>query len=156
MSLFRVWNFPCLLSCSLFPAAELPIEPIISTCKASERTVINMNASSPGISPHGSDEPQRLYRTCVLRYKSTRHEHRCTCRTFFHTLTRLWRCASSGQAALRPFSNGGAAATTLAKLHSGLLSQFLNLFVPYVKRLTEAVKTRGVRRYAMLKLASKQ
>lgn len=116
--------------------------------------MINTNGSFLGLSPNVAMNQNDFVETACP--DSTRHKHRDTCGTMCHILTPLWCCESSGQAALRPFGNGGAAAATLAKLHSGLLSQFLNLFVPYVKRLTEAVKARGVRLYAILKLALKQ
>eukprot|EP00903_Cladosiphon_okamuranus_P019598 g18024.t1 len=51
-----------------------------------------------------------------------------------------------GESAIRAAEGGGGgaqAARVLARLHSGVLSQFLKLFVPYVQGLTTTVKQRG-------------
>lgn len=54
------------------------------------------------------------------------------------------RILTSGNSAVRQFGSGGAAVSTLYKLHTGLSNQFTKIFSPYLQRLTEEVKTRGV------------
>lgn len=58
---------------------------------------------------------------------------------FFHF---IFVAVSIGKSALRAAEAAGGprASALLAKLHSGLMSQFLKIFVPYVQGLTEAVK----------------
>lgn len=51
---------------------------------------------------------------------------------------------TSGNSAIRQFGSGGAAVSTLYRLNTGLSNQFAKLFSPYLQRLTDAVKTRGV------------
>lgn len=54
--------------------------------------------------------------------------------------------AQPGDAAIQAAENrcGPHASRSLAQLHSGMVSQFLKLFVPYVEGLTKIVKSRGV------------
>lgn len=51
-----------------------------------------------------------------------------------------------GDSAIQAAENrcGPQASRFLAQLHSGMMSQFLKLFVPYVEGLTKTVKSRGV------------
>lgn len=65
---------------------------------------------------------------------------RCLVTIFFS------RVAQPGESAVQAAENrcGPQASRSLAQLHSGMMSQFLKLFVPYVEGLTETVKSRGV------------
>lgn len=58
----------------------------------------------------------------------------------------FFRVAQVGDSAIRAAENrcGPQASRSLAQLHSGMMSQFLKLFVPYVEGLTKTVKSRGV------------
>ena len=58
----------------------------------------------------------------------------------------FYKNGTSGDAALRAANAGGGASSSriLAKLHSDLVSQFMELFVHYVQGLTKAVKRGGV------------
>lgn len=76
-------------------------------------------------------------------------------RSVFHFFLRLcFRC--KGESALREAeANGPAASAALARLRSGLMTQCLKYFVPYVQALTAAVKNRGVRGFVYRKRRTK-